>query len=181
MPPRSLQPVNQSNDAQAFERFTNSLAGFFDDPIVQCQIAWGPLNSTVRRLRIEVVDRRRKRYPPTSFRNNAGVSPGRWLVMVYFSDGEYGAAITPAVSWVTGRSLGTIGSTVHIGLTNSAGVLDIDVDKALTGEVWVHHSAPALFRSNGINWTTGGGGTSHAGDPPVANQAPTNTTKIGEG
>jgi hypothetical protein len=157
----STAPKGLDALAQAFLR----MAGFMDDPIAQTRVTWGALDGTSRHIKIEVVDRLDKRYPPTAFRNSKGKSPGRWVVMFYLADTEYGAPAATAVTYTVGQALFDI-ANVFVGFTDAAGVIEIDADKSGT-EGWIHRAVIGLFRSDGIIWATGAPATGEAGDAPA--------------
>ncbi len=164
MPARTMMsavPKTLDALAQAFIR----MAGFMDDPIAQTRVTWGGIVDTSRHVKIEVVDRLDKRYPPTSFRNSKGQSPGRWVVMYYLADTEYGAPVSIASTVTVGQALFDA-ANVYVAFTDAAGVLELDIDKS-GDEGWIHRAVIGLFRSDGIKWATGAPATGGAGDAPA--------------
>ncbi|GEM_PF-3368597 len=175
MPARVIT-AKLSTDPGQISRTIQTLAGFADDPIAQVRSRFGPLLVTSRRLTMEVVDRLDRRYPPTSFRDARGRSPGRWLVWWYISDTQFGPPAGVGVSYPTGnwRELATLGD-VRLTHTDATGVIQADVDKTSGAEGWVHTGVIGLLRPRGINWATGADAPDDqaaTGDPPVPPSGP---------
>lgn len=178
MPARTLQGVTAQSRPDEVAAGLVRLAGGYDDPIAQVRSSFGPADGNgFRVLTMEVVDRQGKVYPPTSFRNSKGWSPGRWLILFYLHDSSFGPAqhehsqagaaspVDPGVVEVAGfgKRLGNAGSTLMLMTTNAKGVAKVEVQKAgnghalfaMTPNVWVHATVIGLLRTAGINWQTG--------------------------
>ena len=170
MPARTIQAGTQTSSPEQVAKMLTAMSGLFDDPIAQCRTTWGPLIGSApgtRTLTLEVTDRLSNRYPPTAFRNTKGKSPGRWLVAFWFGSSEYSGVLVPGVTWDTGLSLGTFGSTVFMGCTDASGIAKVTIDKGVSGAIWCHHAVLGLWRSTGIDWASGGEPGGAAPDEPA--------------
>lgn len=170
MPARTLQGVTAQSRPDEVAAGLVRLAGGYDDPIAQVRSSFGPADNNGQRvLTMEVVDRQGKVYPPTSFRNSKGWSPGRWVILYYFHDSRFGPAqyehsqagaaspINPGVENVAGFGLplGVMANDLLLVTTNAKGVAKVKVLKAGNENVWVHATVIGLLRTAGINWQTG--------------------------
>lgn len=172
MPGRTLPTTLSAFTFQVVGDFVRRVASFFDDPIASVQIEFGAYDAGMlaRRIKLTVIDRNTTQYAPTLFRNKVGKSPGRWVVWVYGSATEYGAAIPLTPAMVTGTLLSTLPGDIYFMMTDYRGIIEFDGVKAGPADGWVHTGVSGLLRSGGIGWATGASPdpSTEAGDPTIS-------------